>query len=81
MSRGKRPFEDDGRTIANMDIDGMPWHDRRRDKSAEADASGQPPPKKIDMPWLGGVLSAVGRVALVFAGAFAAFLLLLRSVW
>ncbi len=30
MQNQKSQFEeDDGRVIANMDVDGMPWHDRR----------------------------------------------------
>lgn len=29
QTRKKQFEEDDGRVIANMDVDGMPWHDRR----------------------------------------------------
>jgi len=36
MSARKVYADDDGRTIASMDIDGMPWHNgrRRREKAA-----------------------------------------------
>ena len=78
---GKEPFEDDGRTIANMDIDGMPWHDRGRAKPHSKTAPEEEAPKKLNFPWLAGVLAAVLSVALVFAGAFAAFLLLLNHLW
>ena len=32
--------DDDGRTVVNMDVDGMPWHDRRirREKRQKAKA-------------------------------------------
>ena len=37
MSRKKRFDEDDdGRVIAPMDIDGMPWHDSRAPEPGEA---------------------------------------------
>ncbi len=31
VKKKKRPDWDDGRTIANMNVDGMPWYDPRED--------------------------------------------------
>ena len=33
--RKREEFEDDGRTIANMNVDGMPWYLEKREKQPE----------------------------------------------
>lgn len=41
MARNRKQYDDDdGRTIVDMDVEGMPWHDRRMRKEdrARADA-------------------------------------------
>ena len=44
MSRETKKYDDDdGRVICNMDVEGMPWHDKRvrREKAAERKAARQ----------------------------------------
>ena len=38
MAKKDKDFEDDGRVIAPMNVDGMPWYDSHRIKSNDADA-------------------------------------------
>ena len=33
--RKREEFEDDGRTIADMNVDGMPWYLEKREKQPE----------------------------------------------
>lgn len=76
----KKPFEDDGRTIADMDIDGMPWHDRRirREKRAAkktAQAEQIQLTRKERRAVILGVSSAVLMIiAIVFVAYFLLFI-------
>ena len=39
MARGPKQYEDDdGRTIVDMNVDGMPWYDRRKRREERAQA-------------------------------------------
>ena len=75
----KRIYEDDdGRTIANMNVDGMPWY---------MDAEAKTPGEKIQLSkaesraamW--GALKATLLVVAIFAGAFALFILFCDNIW
>ena len=37
----KEKFEDDGRTIVNMNVPGMPWYDRDAKRAARAEAKAE----------------------------------------
>ncbi|MEA4966010.1 MAG: hypothetical protein VB055_09345 [Oscillospiraceae bacterium] len=69
----KQEFEDDGRTVANMNVEGMPWYLEKKEK---------PETEKIEltkeegrsMMW--GILKASLLVAGVFIAGFTIFILL-----
>lgn len=75
----KKPDEDDGRTYADMNIDGMPWYSREKTL--------QQTPEKIQLSkaesraviW--GALKAALLVTMVFALVFFLFLLFCDKVW
>ena len=93
MARKKDDFEDDGRVVANMNVDGMPWHmGDVRGEAAEADPALNPDPEanRAELSKLGkkqtlflilGVLGAAMAVAAVFALGYLAFILFAQYVW
>ena len=90
MSQGKRneppkSSEDDGRTIADMNVDGMPWYTGgvRDPFLQDAPASRDKHPMSRDER-RGYIRAAVGAGLLiggVFAAAYGLFLLFCRFVW
>lgn len=89
MKRKTRPAEpeDDGRVIAPMDVDGMPWALRRADPPP---AEEQPPaPQSAQEPltreerraFAWGALKAVFLVAGIFFLVYLAFILFATQVW
>ena len=92
MGRRKRFDEDDdGRVIARMDVDGMPWHDPRAPEPGEGaggesgDAADRREPVKLtpaeSRAYAWGALKAALAVAAVFALVFFLFLLFCSKVW
>ena len=86
MKRKKDDFEDDGRVIANMNVDGMPWHDRSAAFSDGADSDRnreelQKLTKKQTFFMILGVLGAALAVAAVFAVGYLLFILFCQHVW
>lgn len=82
--RKREPFVDDGRTIANMNVDGMPWYiDEAKRKQKQAPDGGEPIEltKKERRAATGGMLAAVLLVGLVFALCFLIFILFCVFVW
>ena len=76
----RRGGDDDGRTIADMNVAGMPWH--RRDAQGERDSAPQEPLTRRQTAR--AVLSATLAglvVALIFIAAISAFVFLLTCVW
>ena len=77
--RKREEFEDDGRTIANMNVDGMPWYLEKREK--------QPEPEKIELTreegraMMGGILKATLLVTLAFGVGLTLFILLCDLVF
>ncbi len=96
-ARKKKQYsDDDGRTIANMNVDGMPWF--RGDPDGEADPSQNQPQggglaeggknnekitlsKKEGRAMMRGVLLAAFLVGAVFFGVIAIFILFCIYVW
>lgn len=82
MKRKRIPYEeDDGETVANMNVEGMPWY---REKSQSTDAQGKP---QISLHSAegraavrGALLAAMLVVAIFVGGAFL-FILFLQKVW
>ena len=93
MSRRKKEKElpdwDDGRTVANMNVDGMPWYlgEARRKREEEEAASVSAPDTRSPLTrgeqraLLRGVLGATLLVGAVFAVGFLLFILFCVFVW
>lgn len=76
-------FVDDGRTIADMNVEGMPWYNPSRGKKQ----------KNEDLLWLNdlskgetwaivwGVLKAALLVVLIFGAVFGLLILFMYYVW
>ena len=90
----KEKFEDDGRQIANMNIEGMPWYDKER---AMREKMGGDIPREIGTEkrkspldemtkkerWVlyRSVMAACLAIGLIFAGAAFLFILFCVYVW
>ena len=90
MSREKRkerkrlPDDDDGRTIADMNVDGMPWYtggvrDPFRTDDRGADKPPMSPEERRGYIW--AAVKASLLIGGVFAAAYGLFLLFCRFVW
>ena len=81
----KDDFEDDGRTIVPMDVDGMPWSTRGvRDMFREKTPSDTDKPEMSKDERRGYIWAAVKAsllIGAVFAAGYALFLLFCRFVW
>ncbi len=78
--------EDDGRVIANMNVDGMPWHNQLPGPDAPEDAEGNREKlskldKKQTFFLVMGVVGAALAVAAVFILIYFLFILFCRFVW
>ena len=79
---------DDNRTIADMNVEGMPWYmdgDKERAERRQAASAGKYGPEELDREqmrmYTWGALKAALLVALVFGAAFFLFLLFCDFVW
>ncbi|MBE6754759.1 MAG: phage holin family protein [Ruminococcaceae bacterium] len=82
MSKDKQPFEDDGRTIANMDIPGMPWYNPERKKKNDSSENAiEQLSREGQRAMTGGVLLASLLVGGVFVLGFLLFILFCIYVW
>lgn len=87
-SRKRFDEDDDGRVIAPMDVDGMPWHNPPSSGSGEdgdAGPGGEREPVKLTRAearaYAWGALKAALAVAAVFALVFLLFILFCTEVW
>lgn len=82
MGKRKRQsdIEDDGRVIAPMNVEGMPWYAKKPENTEE---SGEPytmtPAEKRAFTW--GVVKAALLVAAVFIGVYLCFILFCTEIW
>ena len=92
MLRKKKPprqyDDDDGRVIASMDVDGMPWSNsrpgrKRAGASNEQEDSPKPPPmsRRETLQMICSALLAGLLIALLFVGAAFVFILFCIHVW
>ncbi len=85
MGKKKRQkFEDDGRTIANMNVEGMPWYTpgtSQMPKSSENKGDSIKLNRKEKSAMMRGVLGAALLVALIFVLVFTLFILFCVFVW
>lgn len=90
--KSRLPDGDDGRTIANMNVDGMPWYSPREDAGTEPDADGQKTrkdPKENGFPltkretryYTWGALKAALLVTGVLCAGIVLFVLFCVYVW
>ncbi len=81
MARQKRPRlpeGDDGKTIANMDVEGMPWYLEKRNQ-AQPGKEPLTPEQLRAYRW--AAVKAGLAVALVFGAVFALFIAFCDFVW
>jgi hypothetical protein len=85
----KQYADDDGRVICNMDVDGMPWHDKRvrreRREQQRAIAAGQTDREQMTKAearrfTFHAVLAGL-LIAAVFSAAWVLFVLFCTQVW
>ena len=79
----KQYDDDDGRTIANMDVDGMPWYHNKpqrqnRDKSSGPDEELS---REGKIGLYMGIFKAVGLIALVFFVVYFLLIFILTRLW
>ena len=71
--------EDDGRSFANMNVEGMPWYRPPQEGDAKKGDIPQLSPKEYKY-FLWGVLKAALRVGLVFIAVFFLFIFILDFI-
>lgn len=86
----KKDFKDDGRSIANMNVEGMPWYARRpKEKKNDRETSKRDEPVAIDPPltkketrnlMVSSVIAAL-VIGLIFLTAIFLFILFSLHVW
>lgn len=85
MKKKKRePFIDDGRVIANMNVEGMPWYKGVPDTSDTNTSKEQIPIEltaKEKRAMMRGVMSAALLITFIFVAVFALFICFCVFVW
>jgi len=86
MTKRKRYDDDDGRTVANMNVDGMPWYvEENKSRKTGPDAPEGEKPYEMTRPekraFMSGVLGATLIVAAVFALGYLLFILFCTNIW
>ena len=82
--KNRRTFVDDGRTVADMNVDGMPWYDAKTEEIKKITGTGEKLPeldRKGEAALMWGVIAASLLIGLVFAGAMFLFILFCVKVW
>ena len=83
MSRKKQgaPPDDDGRTIANMNVEGMPWYTPSPDDDIPRPETPEPLGREDRRRYILGAVLAALATAAVFGLAIFLFLLFCDFVW
>lgn len=83
--KSKKEYDDDdGRVIAPMNVEGMPWHRKGKPLGGESHDSGSKQPPLTRREALGLILNgalAGLTIALILGGLGALFILFLTNVW
>ena len=77
MRKHRDDFEDDGHIIANMNVDGMPWYEPKREKNEEKLEL----TKEEQRYLISGALKAALLVAGIFILVFFLFILFCTNIW
>ena len=75
MAKKHDYFEDDGRTIADMNVDGMPWYVQKRERPVASESEPLELSRKEKWAMMGGILKATILVTLAFGLGFFLFIL------
>ena len=84
MSKKDKDYEDDGRVIADMNVDGMPWYSGGKPDTPDAEKNAEELRKlgkRETLHLVLGVLGAALTVTAVFAIGYLLFILFCRYVW
>lgn len=82
MKKRKEYDDDDGRTIANMNVDGMPWYNARVEEMKKENGGEFPDLTfREKLSFYAGALKAAFLVILCFAGMFFLLILFLLFIW
>lgn len=84
MKKRREYDDDDGRQIADMNVDGMPWYVRKSSSSSSSDSQSDEPvelTREERRSLYGGVLKAVLLVAAAFIGVYFLVVFLLTRIW
>lgn len=79
--KGALPPEDDGRVIANMNVEGMPWYQPEAPKEEGRRASLNELDRREMRSWVWGAMKAGLLMALVFSAFLVLFTLFCTKVW
>lgn len=79
----KESFIDDGRVIANMNVEGMPWYRAMPGKVSHPEGENEPIEltRKEKAAMMSGVMGAALLIAFIFITVFTLFLLFCVFVW
>ena len=78
----KEKFEDDGRVIAPMNVEGMPWYVKKlpgQESSSQPDYLSPKERRKEDRAVMWGVLKAALLIGIVFAVGYAVIIFLIAA--
>jgi len=85
VKKDKAKFEDDGRTIANMNVEGMPWYKAPSlTKTDDKAGSGEQPEELTSAgrrAMTGGILAASLLIGSIYAVVILLFILFCIYVW
>lgn len=82
MKKRREYDDDDGRQIADMNVDGMPWYVRKSSPASESNGS-EPVhlTREEKLSLYGGILKAVLLVSAAFVGVYFLVILFLTRIW
>ncbi len=82
MGRKRKVYDDDdGRTIADMNVEGMPWYDRARRDRTETGEMKPPMDRTQRQATVAAVVIAALLIALVFGVGYFVVILLMDTLW
>ena len=73
------PPDDDGRSYADMNIDGMPWYSKKAKDEKQANKINLSPKEARSAAF--GAVAAALLITLIFAAVFAGFILFCDNIW
>lgn len=77
--RNNLPPDDDGRSYADMNIDGMPWFSQKAKEDKKAEKVNLNPKEARSAAF--GAVAAALLITLIFAAVFAGFIIFCEKIW